>query len=121
MFLGVSLTDEDTATLLAEFRAQALDPHGLMFRGHIVDYVLSGVVELGLRDAYEANQGHILLWLLRHPLITSVDKSSLYEYRADNGHRGGAPQLRHEMKKFAAIYHTSGKNWRARRRIRIQR
>ena len=72
MFLEVSLTDEDTETLLAEFRAQALDPHGLMFRGHIVDHVLSGVVELGL---------------------TSVDKSSLYEYGADNGHRGGAPRL----------------------------
>ena len=93
MFLEVSLTDRDTATLLAEFRAQALDPHGLLFRGHIVNRALSGVVELGLRDDYEANQERILVWLLRHPLITSVGKSSLYEYGADTGHRGGAPRL----------------------------
>ena len=30
MFIEASLTDGDTATLLAEFRAQALDPYGLL-------------------------------------------------------------------------------------------
>ena len=84
LYLEVSLTDRDTTTLLAEFRAQVLDPHGLEFRGHIVNHALSGVVELGRRDDYEANQERILVWLLRHPLITSVDNSNLYEYGADN-------------------------------------
>lgn len=93
MFLEASLTDRDTTTLLAEFRAQVLEPHGLMFRGYVVNRALSGVVELGLLDDYEANQERILVWLLRHPLITSVDKSSLYEYGADNGSRGGGPRL----------------------------
>ena len=93
MLIEASLTDEDTATLLAEFRAQIPDPHGLGFRGHIVNHTLSGVVGLGLLDDYEANQERILVWLLRHPLITSVDKSSLYEYGADNGYRGGGPRL----------------------------
>ena len=93
MFIEASLTDEDTATLLAEFRAQILDPHGLGFRGHIANHTLSGVIGLGLRDDYEANQERILVWLLRHPLIASVDKSSLYEYGADNGHQGGGPRL----------------------------
>ena len=83
MFIEASLTDEDTSTLLAEFQAQALDPLGLGFRGHIVNHALSGVIELGLRDNYEANQERILVWLLRHPLVTSVDKSSLYEYGVD--------------------------------------
>ncbi|MCH7971222.1 MAG: hypothetical protein IH960_09315 [Chloroflexi bacterium] len=93
MFIEASLTDEDTATLLAEFQAQVLQPHGLMFRGYIMNHALSGVVELGQRNDYEANQERILVWLLRHPLITSIGKSSLYEYGADNGHRGGGPRL----------------------------
>ena len=89
MFIEASLTDRDTATLLADFRVQVL----LMFRGYIVNHAMSGVVELGLRDDYEANQERILVWLLRHPLITSVDKSSLYEYGADNGRAWGGPRL----------------------------
>ncbi len=93
MFVEASLTDEDTTTLLAEFRAQILDPHGLGFQGHIVNHTLSGVVELGLRDDYEANQERILVWLLRHPLITSVDKSRLYEYGVDDGRPWGGPRL----------------------------
>ncbi len=92
MYLEVSLTDRATTTLLAAFRAQVLEPHGLMFRGHIVNHALSGVVELGRRDDYEANQERILVWLLRHPLITSVDKSSPYEYGADNGRAWGGPR-----------------------------
>ncbi len=93
MFVEASLTDEDTATLLAEFRARMLDPHGLGFRGQIVDHTLSGVIRLGLRDECEINQERILVWLLRHPLITSVDKSSLYEYGVDNGLPWGGPKL----------------------------
>ena len=33
LFIEASLTDEDTATLLAEFRTRILDPYGLGFRG----------------------------------------------------------------------------------------
>ena len=40
LFIEASLTDEDTATLLAEFRAQILDPHGLGFQGHIVNHTV---------------------------------------------------------------------------------
>ncbi len=50
-----------------------------------MNHALSGAVELGQRNDYEANQERILVWLLRHPAITSVDKSSLYEYGTDNG------------------------------------
>jgi len=89
MFIEASLTDEDTATLLAEFQAQVLEPHGLMFRGYIMNQAISGVVELGQRNDYEANQERILVWLLRHPLITSVDKNSLYEYGTDSGRLWG--------------------------------
>ncbi len=91
MFIEVSLTDGDTAALLAEFRAQVLDPNGLAFRGRIGDHALSGFVELGPRDAYEMNQERVLVWLLRHPLITAVDNSSLYENAADSGFPEGGP------------------------------
>ena len=80
MFIEVSLTDGDTAALLAEFRAQAIDPHGLVFRGGIVKDALSGFVELGHRNDYEANQERVLVWLLRHPLVASVDNSRVYEH-----------------------------------------
>ena len=93
LFIEASLTDHDTISLLAEFRAQALEPHGLRFRGHIVDDTLSGVIGLGLGDDYEANQERILVWLLRHPLITSVDKTSLYEYGPDDGRLWEGPRL----------------------------
>ena len=87
MFIEVSLTDGDTRTPLDTFRAQALNPHGLRFQGQVVNHTLSGAIGLGLRDDYEANQERILLWLLRHPLITSVDNSSVYKYGADKGYR----------------------------------
>ena len=91
VFIQVSLTGGDTTTLLAEFRAQVLDPHGLAFRGRIGGDALSGFVELGPRDDYEANQERVLVWLLRHPLITAVDNSSLYEHASDSGFPEGGP------------------------------
>ena len=84
MFIEVSLTYGDTRTPLDTFRAQALNPHGLRFRGQVVNHTLSRAIGLGLRDDYEANQERILL---RPPLITSVDNSSVYEYGTDKGYR----------------------------------
>ena len=65
MFTEVSLADGDTTTLLEDFQAQAIAPHGLAFRGRIVKHALSGFVALGRRDQYEANQGS-----MAKPLIT---------------------------------------------------
>ena len=88
IFIEVSLADGDTTTLLEDFQAQAIAPHGLEFRGRIVQRALSGFVELGQRDAYEANQERVLVWLLRHPLIASVDRvCSGRAVMAPNGQR----------------------------------
>ncbi len=77
MYIEVSLTDGDTTILFDTFRARALDPHGERIRGQVVNHTLSRAVGMGLRGDYEANQERILLWLLRHFLITSVDNSSM--------------------------------------------
>ena len=78
--------DEDDRA--SHFMGAIIAPHGLEFRGRIVQRALSGFVELGQRDAYEANQERVLVWLLRHPLIASVDRvCSGRAVMAPNGQR----------------------------------
>ncbi len=80
IFLEASLSDGDSSTLVDEFRTQALEPNGLAFMGRIARQALSGFVKLGQRDDYEANQERIVLWLLQHPLVASIDTTSLIDY-----------------------------------------
>ena len=80
IFLEASLSNGNTSTLINEFRTQAIEPNGLAFRGRIARQALSGFVDLGRRDDYEANQERIVLWLMHHPLVASVDHPSLVDY-----------------------------------------